>query len=111
MGISTVGVTGKTLNSAAPSPKGARTMLQTFVAMLILTASSDGFCQLTNATGKITALSTWLAGLALTVFTIALLYVGYKCIFAGAAFRDMWNILLGGFLVGGAAGLAAFVAA
>lgn len=84
--------------------------LQAFMALCALTVSSDAFCQLTNATGKLTELSTWLAGIGLTIFTIALMYVGYKMVFAGAAFRDVLNILIGGFLVGGAAGLASFVA-
>lgn len=92
------------------SCKSPRIVSQAAVSMAVLTASSPGFCQLSNATTKITGLSTWLAGLAITVFTLVLMYVGYKMAFAGAAFRDVWNILLGGFFVGGAAGLASFVA-
>jgi hypothetical protein len=79
-------------------------------ALCVLTASSQGFCQLTNATAKLTSIQTWLAGLAITIFTIVFMYVGYALAFGGKSFGEVWKILVGGFFVGGAAGLASFAA-
>jgi hypothetical protein len=79
-------------------------------ALCVLTVSSQGFCQLTNASAKLNTVQVWLAGLAITIFTLAFLYVGYALALGGKSFAEVKNICIGGFFAGGAAGLAAFVA-
>jgi len=85
-------------------------LVRHLVTLYLLTVSSEGFCQLTNATTKLTSIQTWLAGLAITIFTIVFMYVGYALAFGGKSFGEVWKILVGGFFVGGAAGLASFAA-
>lgn len=98
---------------AQPGPGEKVTTKQVYqaaVTAFVMTMSSPAFCQLENATDKIDEISAWLAGLGIAVFTVCIMIVGYKMAFTDAQFRDVWKILAGGFLVGGAAGLAAVVA-
>lgn len=43
-----------------------------------------------------------LTGAGILVVTIAIIWVGYKMIFAGARFSDVAHILIGAILIGGA---------
>jgi type IV secretion system protein VirB2 len=50
-----------------------------------------------------------LTGAGVLVLTVAIIWVGYKMIFAGARFSDVAHILIGGILIGGAATFASWL--
>ncbi len=45
---------------------------------------------------------------AIAIITLAFLYVGFKVMYQGRAISELWNVLLGAVIVGGAAGFATF---
>ncbi len=47
-----------------------------------------------------------LAAAAITIVTIAFMWVGFKMIFRGARFEDVALVAIGGIVIGGAAGFA-----
>lgn len=67
------------------------------------TASTD---KVTDAVTNITALLT---AVGIGIVTIAVMMAGYKMAFQGARLVDVSNVLIGGTLAGGAAGLAAWI--
>lgn len=77
------------------------------IAALSFTGS-PAFAQLERITSQANTISTFLTGLAIVVVTIAFLYVGFKVLFRGQALADLWHVLVGGLIVGGAAGFASF---
>lgn len=70
-------------------------------------AFAGGFDKVTT---NATLIQTMLKAVAVVAVTIAIIIAGYKIAFSGARFQDVWGILLGGTLIGGASGLAAWIA-
>lgn len=70
--------------------------------------AGGGFDKITTTA---TELHTMLLALSVVVVTIAIIIAGYKMGFAGAQFRDVIGILIGGALIGGASAMAAFLTA
>lgn len=62
---------------------------------------------LTKVTGFISTIQTLLQGLGAVVVSIAVMWVGYKMLFRGAAFSDVSQVLVGGILIGAAVEIAA----
>ena len=50
-----------------------------------------------------------LVGVAVTVFTIMIIFAGFKMGFQNAKWSEISNIVIGGILVGGAAGIAGWL--
>ena len=50
-----------------------------------------------------------LTGAGILVVTIAIIWVGYKMVYAGARFTDVAHILIGAILIGGAATIAGWL--
>jgi type IV secretion system protein VirB2 len=44
-----------------------------------------------------------------TLFTVAIMWAGFKMAFSHAQWSDVSNVVIGGILVGGAAGIAAWL--
>jgi type IV secretion system protein VirB2 len=63
-----------------------------------------------KVTENATSIQTMLKAVAVIAVTIAIIVAGYKIAFSGARFQDVWGILLGGTLIGGASGLAGWIA-
>jgi len=53
--------------------------------------------------------STALQALSLATITVAILWVGYKVLFAGVALRDMGSTILGAVIIASAAQIAALL--
>lgn len=81
------------------------------VSIGMLVAAHPAFAQITKVNTVMAAIQTTLTGVSVTVFTIALIWVGYKMIFDGARWTDVSNIVFGAILVGGATGIASFLMA
>jgi type IV secretion system protein VirB2 len=81
------------------------------IVALGLTAlvSAPAHAQIAAATTVMTNIQTVLTGLAVVMFTIAIMWVGYKMIFQHAKWSEVSNIMIGGILVGGAAAIAAWL--
>ena len=58
-----------------------------------------------------TNVQTTLVGVAVTIFTVAIMWAGFKMAFQHAKWTEISNIVIGGILVGGAAGIASWLLA
>jgi type IV secretion system protein VirB2 len=56
-----------------------------------------------------TNVQTVLTGVAVTIFTVAIIWAGFKMAFQHAKWTEVSNIVIGGILVGGAAGIASWL--
>ncbi len=83
-------------------------MMRAAVLLLTLTAS-PAFAQISKVNTVMSNIQTVLVGVAVTVFTIALMWAGFKMAFQHAKWSEVSNIVIGGILVGGAAGIAAWL--
>jgi type IV secretion system protein VirB2 len=85
--------------------------MSAFAAILSIAAanaaSAQGFDRVNTTVINV---STILATISVSVVTIAIIWAGFKMIFQGARLADVANILMGGTLVGGAAGFAGYLA-
>lgn len=71
--------------------------------------SSPAFAQIAKVNTVMTNVQAVLVGVAITVFTIALMFAGFKMAFQHAKWSEISNIVIGGILVGGSAGIAAWL--
>lgn len=73
--------------------------------------TSPAYAQITKLNSVASSIQTALVSVGVSLFTIALLWVGYKMAFDGARWADVANIVYGAILAGGAAGIASFLMA
>lgn len=57
----------------------------------------------------LTRINTMLTAAGVAIVTLAILWAGYKVMFAGARFADIAHIFIGAILIGGAATFAAWL--
>ena len=76
---------------------------------MLLLASSPAFAQITKVNTVLANVQSILIGVAVTVFTIALMWVGFKLAFQHAKWSEVSNIVIGAIIVGGAAGIASWL--
>jgi type IV secretion system protein VirB2 len=98
-------------NELHTHPHRAKRRVRQTLAVLGLTglAAAPAYAQIAAATTVMTNIQTVLTGLAVVMFTIAIMWVGYKMIFQHAKWSEVSNIMIGGILVGGAAAIAAWL--
>lgn len=83
---------------------------KTMLAMaLVLLTSSPAFAQITKVNTVMANVQAVLTGVAVTIFTITIMWAGFKLAWQHAKWSDISNIVIGGILVGGAAGIAAWL--
>lgn len=84
--------------------------LAALLAMLVadpaLAGAGGGFAQAQTTVDNVVVLLT---ALALGIVTIAIMWAGYKVLFQKNTLSDVAYILIGGTLIGGAAGAAAWI--
>ena len=78
-------------------------------AFFLLLAAGPAFAQVAQVTTVMTNVQTMLTGVAVTVFTIAICWAGFKMAFQHAKWSEISNIVIGGILVGGAAAIATWL--
>lgn len=76
---------------------------------LLLAAASPAFAQISKVNSVMTNVQTVLAGVGVTVFTVAIMWAGFKMSFQHSKWSEISNIVIGGILVGGAAGIASWL--
>ncbi len=72
-------------------------------------SASPAFAQLTRVNSTMSNVQVALAGIGVTVCTIAIMFTGFKMMFQHAKWAEVSNIVIGAMFVGGAAGLAAWL--
>lgn len=83
-------------------------------AVVIVTAASalsasPAFAQITRVNTVMQNVQTTLVSVSVIAFTIALIWAGFKMAFQHAKWSEISNIVIGGIIVGGAAGIAAWL--
>jgi len=68
--------------------------------------TGGGFAKASDTIDKVVV---FLTTVAIAVVTIAIMWAGYKVLFMKNTLSDVSNILIGGTLIGGAAGAAAWI--
>ena len=79
------------------------------LGMVLLSALASA-AGLDGIKSMIENISQQLAKFGIAVVTIAILWAGYKIVFAGAALRDIAHILIGGLFIGSASAIATMLA-
>ena len=73
---------------------------------LMAVATLPAHAQIAQVTTVMTNVQTVLTGVAVTMFTISIIWAGFKMAFQHAKWSEISNIVIGGILVGGAAAIA-----
>jgi len=78
-------------------------------ACAVALAASPAFAQIARVNTVMQNVQTTLVGVSVIAFTIALIWAGFKMAFQHAKWSEISNIVIGGIIVGGAAGIAAWL--
>lgn len=76
---------------------------------LTMVVSSPAFAQISKVNTVMANVQSVLTGVAVTIFTITIMWAGFKLAWQHAKWSDISNIVIGGILVGGASGIAAWL--
>lgn len=79
------------------------------VALATLFLTSNAYAQISKVNTVMGKVQTTLVGVAVTIFTIAVMWAGFKMAFQHAKWSEVSHIVIGGILVGGAAGIAGWL--
>lgn len=79
------------------------------LGVVILLESDPAWAQITKVNTVMQNVQTVLTSVAVTLFTVAIMWAGFKMAFSHAQWSDVSNVVIGGILVGGAAGIAAWL--
>ena len=97
-------------NLIASSNNGRAANVGTRLALsLMLLAASPAFAQISKVNTVMSNVQTVLVVVAVTIFTLAIMWAGFKMAFQHAKWSEISNIVIGGILVGGASGIAAWL--
>ena len=91
--------------------KRAHQASSTSLAVALFLAAAPAFAQISKVNSVMTNVQTTLVGVAVTIFTVAIMWAGFKMAFQHAKWTEISNIVIGGILVGGAAGIASWLLA
>ena len=76
---------------------------------VVAATTMPAHAQIAQVTTVMTNVQTVLTGVAVTMFTISIIWAGFKMAFQHAKWSEISNIVIGGILVGGAAAIAAWL--
>ena len=94
------------------SPSGHATLMKTacfLFTLAVLLEAHPAWAQISKVNTVMTNVQTVLVGVAVTLFTVAIMWAGFKMAFQQAQWSEISNVVIGGILVGGAAGIAAWL--
>lgn len=74
-----------------------------------LTVASNANAQLAKVTTVMDNVSSVMTGAGVVIFTIAIMFAGFKMAFQHAKWSEISNIVIGGILVGGASAIAGWL--
>ncbi|QBM30640.1 TrbC/VirB2 family protein [Hydrogenophaga pseudoflava] len=96
------------MTSHTTIPRSGAFALAALVGLAFLVSPEAAFAQ-AQVNTVLSRVVTMLTGAGVLILTVAIIWVGYKMIFAGARFSDVAHILIGGILIGGAATFASWL--
>ena len=79
------------------------------LGLALLLEAHPACAQISKVNTVMTNVQTVLVGVAVTLFTVAIMWAGFKMAFQQAQWSEISNVVIGGILVGGAAGIAAWL--
>lgn len=79
------------------------------VTALSLLMTSPAFAQIAKVNTVMANVQAVLIGVAVTIFSICIMWAGFKMAFQQSKWTDVSNIVIGGILVGGAVGIAGWL--
>ena len=79
------------------------------LGLALLLEAHPAWAQISKVNTVMTNVQTVLVGVAVTLFTVAIMWAGFKMAFQQAQWSEISNLVIGGILVGGAAGIAAWL--
>ena len=79
------------------------------LGLALLLEAHPAWAQISKVNTVMTNVQTVLVGVAVTLFTVAIMWAGFKMAFQQAQWSEISNVVIGGILVGGAAGIAAWL--
>jgi type IV secretion system protein VirB2 len=79
------------------------------LSLAVLLEAHPAWAQISKVNQVMTNVQTVLVGVAVTLFTVAIMWAGFKMAFQQAQWSEISNVVIGGILVGGAAGIAAWL--
>ena len=79
------------------------------LGLAVLLEAHPAWAQISKVNTVMTNVQTVLVGVAVTLFTVAIMWAGFKMAFQQAQWSEISNVVIGGILVGGAAGIAAWL--
>ncbi len=79
------------------------------LGLALLLEAHPAWAQISKVNQVMTNVQTVLVGVAVTLFTVAIMWAGFKMAFQQAQWSEISNVVIGGILVGGAAGIAAWL--
>ena len=91
---------------------GRAAMMKTacfLLGLALLLEAHPAWAQISKVNQVMTNVQTVLVGVAVTLFTVAIMWAGFKMAFQQAQWSEISNVVIGGILVGGAAGIAAWL--
>jgi len=100
--------------ATGPCHRGTRggsliTAASWLLAVAVLLEAHPAWAQISKVNQVMTNVQTVLVGVAVTLFTVAIMWAGFKMAFQQAQWSEISNVVIGGILVGGAAGIAAWL--
>ncbi|WP_424196750.1 TrbC/VirB2 family protein (plasmid) [Ampullimonas aquatilis] len=87
------------------SLKPSQLLCLLFVALV----TSDANAQIAKLTAVMTNMQATLYGVAITIFSIALMWVGFKMAFQHAKWSEVSDIAIGGIIAGGSTAIATYI--
>ena len=94
----------------AQSGRAALMKAATFLmGLAVMLEAHPAWAQISKVNQVMTNVQTVLVGVAVTLFTVAIMWAGFKMAFQQAQWSEISNVVIGGILVGGAAGIAAWL--
>jgi type IV secretion system protein VirB2 len=85
--------------------------LKAAACVLAFLAAGSAQAQVAKVNTVMTNVQSVLTGVAVIFFSIAIMWAGFKMAFQHAKWSDISSIVIGGILVGGAAGIASWLIA
>ena len=104
-------VGGRTVDRTQTQSGGAVLMKTAcfLFSLALLLEAHPAWAQISKVNTVMTNVQTVLVGVAVTLFTVAIMWAGFKMAFQQAQWSEISNVVIGGILVGGAAGIAAWL--
>ncbi len=97
------------MNNQAALSSSRTSILARILAISLMLGASPAFAQISKVNTVMSNVQAVMVGVAVTVFTVAIMWAGFKMAFQHAKWSEISNVVIGGILVGGAAGIASWL--